>query len=81
MIHTFGFSGKILAELEGLGCLFTLAKAHELFFGTSLVTKAKYVSGKGKGEVMSARWIWERMARRWWRICGVRSGAVVTMNS
>jgi hypothetical protein len=45
------------------------------------MVKEKYVSGKGVGEVSSARWIWERVEVRWCRICGRVSGAVVRMKS
>lgn len=40
------------------------------------MVKEKYMSGKGVGEVMSARWICERVEVRWCRIWGRVSGAV-----
>ena len=52
-----------------------------MFLGTSLIEKAIVVFGNMEGDVRSARWIWERVERRWWRGRGDVRGEVERMES
>jgi hypothetical protein len=55
------------------------AKPQLLFLGTSLMSKENVMLGSGEGEVRRARWIWESVEVRWWRIWGRVSEEVVRM--